>query len=58
LAVCSLIGPLGVLTLLAQGGAAPDSASAESLAFRATVFAGAAFVPAPVAFSVDDRGVV
>ena len=58
MAVCSLIGHLGVLTLLAQGGVVPDSASAESLAFRATVFAGAALVPAPVAFSVDDRGVV
>ena len=45
-----------------QGGATPDTATApaaaESLAFRATVFASASQVPAPVAFSVDDRGVV
>ena len=57
-----MIGPLGALLLLAQGGAAPDTAAvpaaAESLAFRVTVFATAAQAPAPVAFSIDDRGVV
>src|SRR5262245_34152379 len=62
MAACSLTAPLGALLLLAQGGAAADSsatpAAAESLAFRATVFATASQVPAPVALSVDDRGVV
>src|SRR5262245_186934 len=62
MAACWLTGPLGSLLLLAQGRTTPDtfatSAAAESLAFRATVFATADQVPAPVAMSVDDRGVV
>ena len=62
MAACSLVGSLGALLLAAQGATAPDSAStpavAESLQFRATVFAAASQIPAPVAFSIDDRGVV
>jgi HEAT repeat protein/glucose/arabinose dehydrogenase/mono/diheme cytochrome c family protein len=62
MAACSLTGGLGALLLLAQGGPVPDTvrttAAAESVAFRATVFARADQVPAPVALSIDDRGVV
>src|SRR5262245_3096581 len=62
MAACFLTGGLSALLLLAQGGSGPDStrspAVAESVAFRATVFATADQVPAPVALSIDDRGVV
>ena len=58
MAACSLPSSLAGLLLMAQGGVAPDTAATESLAVRATVFATSAQVPAPVAFSIDDRGVV
>jgi quinoprotein glucose dehydrogenase len=62
MAVWSLTGSIGALLLLAQGRTTSDTSNvtavAESLAFRATVFATASQVPAPVAISIDDRGVV
>src|SRR5262245_52983517 len=62
MATRSRTGPRGSLLLLAHGPPTPEPspppAAAESLAFRATVFATADQVPAPVAMSVDDRGVV
>src|SRR5689334_20841704 len=47
-----------LLATVAQSAESTSSAPAETLAFRATTFATAARMPGPIAFTVDDRGVV